>query len=271
MSTPAGQSRRAALAGQAQVERLGDLGAPRSRATSDAVGHLLQHPRAAAGGVLLVPGGQVGRAHHAAGRRCGRPGTCRRRRSGAPRRTGRRRRGSRRSRARGASGRACGTRRSASSGAGSTSTPGLSRSSGSKMRLDRGRTASIASAEYMTGSSSLRARPSPCSPDIEPPYAADQLRRVDHERAVAAPARSRSGKSMRHVHAAVAEVAVAQSVQAVLGHERGEVTQVRAQLPGRDGGVLPAGPGRRVRPGCGRRRPAPSSRMRHSAARRRRR
>ena len=31
-----------------------------------------------------------------------------------------------------------------------------------------------------------------------------------------------------HVHAAVAEVPVAQSVQAVLGHERGEVTQVRA-------------------------------------------
>ena len=30
--------------------------------------------------------------------------------------------------------------------------------------------APMASAEYMAGSSSLRARPSPCSPDIEPPY-----------------------------------------------------------------------------------------------------
>ena len=78
---------------------------------------------------------------------------------------------------------------------------------------------------------------------------AHQLRRGDHEPAVAG-RRGREREVDADVHAAVAEVAVAQSVQAVLGHERGEVTQVRAQLPGRDRGVLPAGPGRRVSRGA---------------------
>jgi len=45
----------------------------------------------------------------------------------------------------------------------------LSTLPGSKIALTAAMT-SMASAEYMAGSSSLRARPSPCSPDIEPPY-----------------------------------------------------------------------------------------------------
>ena len=59
--------RRAALAGQAQVERLVHLVGPPAAGDQRAVDHLLEHPGAAAGGVLLVPGGEVGRAHHAAG------------------------------------------------------------------------------------------------------------------------------------------------------------------------------------------------------------
>ena len=66
------------------------------------------------------------------------------------------------------------------------------------------------------------------------------------------------------MHAAVAEVPVGQPVQVMLGHQRGEITQVRAEVLRRNGGVFPAGPGRApagVRPP----RPAPSSRMRHRA------
>ena len=59
-------------------------------------------------------------------------------------------------------------RRFASTGSGSTSTPGFSRPLGSKMALTAPKSRR-ASAEYMWGSSAERARPSPCSPDIEPP------------------------------------------------------------------------------------------------------
>ena len=60
--------RRAALAGEAEVERLGDrrVGEPLHQRPVD---RLLEHPGSAAGGVLLVAGGEVGRAHHARGRR----------------------------------------------------------------------------------------------------------------------------------------------------------------------------------------------------------
>ena len=60
--------RRARLAGQAEVERLVHLGRRPAAADERAVRHLLQHARAAAGRVLLVPRRQVGRAHEAAGR-----------------------------------------------------------------------------------------------------------------------------------------------------------------------------------------------------------
>ena len=77
--------RRAALAGQAEVQRLVHLRRAPAAGDERPGDHLLQHPGPAAGGVLLVPGGQVGRAHHPAGRRSCRPGTCPPRRSGAPR------------------------------------------------------------------------------------------------------------------------------------------------------------------------------------------
>ena len=69
------------------------------------------------------------------------------------------------------SGRASASRRSPSTGAGPTMTPGFSSPSGSNRALNAAN-ASIACREYMIGSSSLRARPSPCSPDSEPPYPA---------------------------------------------------------------------------------------------------
>ena len=60
------------------------------------------------------------------------------------------------------------TRMSASSGRGRTSTPGFSTPAGSNASLTRPNS-SMAAAEYITGSSSLRVRPSPCSPDSDPP------------------------------------------------------------------------------------------------------
>ena len=59
-------------------------------------------------------------------------------------------------------------RRSASVGRGSTSTPGFSRLSGSKAALTEANR-SRADAEYIVPSRADRARPSPCSPDIDPP------------------------------------------------------------------------------------------------------
>ena len=65
-------------------------------------------------------------------------------------------------------GAAIGRRRSASRGCGDTRTPGLSRSFGSNSAFTAPNN-SMAAGEYMIGSSSLRARPSPCSPEHEPP------------------------------------------------------------------------------------------------------
>ncbi|CPU64600.1 Uncharacterised protein [Mycobacteroides abscessus] len=67
------------------------------------------------------------------------------------------------------SGCACGRRRSSSTALGRTTTPGFMTSCGSNSALNRSMSA-IASGLYMTGSSSERARPSPCSPESEPPY-----------------------------------------------------------------------------------------------------
>ena len=88
-------------------------------------------------------------------------------------------------------------RRSESNGAGSTSTPGFSRLSGSKIRLACCISA-IACGEYIRGSSSERARPSPCSPDIEPPYDATRSAAFStNSRNLPRPALSSSSKSMR--------------------------------------------------------------------------
>ena len=64
---------------------------------------------------------------------------------------------------------AWGLRRAEVIGAGSTNTPGFSRLSGSNSPLNCSNS-SMASEEYMCGSSAPRARPSPCSPEIDPPY-----------------------------------------------------------------------------------------------------
>ena len=57
-----------------------------------------------------------------------------------------------------------------SSGSGCTMTPGFRMPCGSRMRLVSSKRA-IRSGAYMRGSSSPRRRPSPCSPDSDPPWA----------------------------------------------------------------------------------------------------
>src|SRR6185437_1210870 len=56
----------AALAGQAQVERVAYLTGPPAVGDDLAAHHLHQHPGPAPGGMLLFPGRPVTRAHHAA-------------------------------------------------------------------------------------------------------------------------------------------------------------------------------------------------------------
>ena len=93
-------------------------------------------------------------------------------------------------------GAAC-TRRSASSGRGRTTMPGFSTSSGSSTPFTRAMT-SRAAGEYMCGSSSPRARPSPCSPDSEPPYPATRrAASVMNARNACAPSARPNGKSSR--------------------------------------------------------------------------
>ena len=169
MSTPAGQSLAQALQDR---HRSSDSCTSASGPVGDqrAVGEFLQHPRPPAGDVLLVPGGQVGRAHETAGR--GGVGAALADADAAVHGLGEipvvvgeartRRPPARRGRTAGA-----GRHRA---GSGRTSTPGLSRSAGSKIALTAANN-SIAAREYMIGSSSLRARPSPCSPEQEPPCA----------------------------------------------------------------------------------------------------
>ena len=131
-------------------------------------------------------------------------------------------------------------RRSESNGAGSTSTPGLSRLPGSRIRLACCIRA-IACGEYIRGSSSERARPSPCSPDIEPPYDATRSAASSMKcRNRPAPAGVLELEVDAHVHAAVAEVAVGDAVEPAVLEQRVEVAQVGAELLRRDRGVLPA-------------------------------
>ena len=100
----------------------------------------------------------------------------------------------------------------------------------------------IACGEYIRGSSSDRARPSPCSPDIEPPYDATRSAALStNSRNLPRPGGVLELEVDPHVHAAVAEVAVGNAVQRALLEQRVEVAQVGAELGGRHGGVLPAG------------------------------
>ena len=63
MSTPAGQSDEQPLQDRHRSSEAASSAEPKPL-DQRAVRELLQHPGAAAGGVLLVPGGQEGRAHH---------------------------------------------------------------------------------------------------------------------------------------------------------------------------------------------------------------
>ena len=264
MSTPAGQSRCSPC-------RTGTGPAPRpppasaSRRRSSPVAISSSTPGPAAGGVLLLPGGQVARAHHAAVRVVGDAladahaavgGPCER----AARRAAKPAAPSRESAA------PANTRRSASSRAGRTSTPGLSRSSGSKMRLDLREQRRWPPAEYIRGSSSARARPSPCSPDSDPPCAPTRsAASLMNDAEVARPPGSSSGRSRSGRAGSRRRSGRRAPRRAPCSRQqRVELAQVGAEPLGRHRGVLPARPGR---PPAGARatRPAPSSRIRHRA------
>ncbi len=147
-----------------------------------------------------------------------------------------------------AGGRACGRRRSASIGRGSDDDAGVEQVVRVEQVLERRRTGAIASAEYMIGRSSPRARPSPCSPESEPPCDATSRAASVMKRAEDADAGARLERHVdADVDAAVAEVAVRQAVEAVLGEERVELAQVGAEPLGRHGRVLPARPRLRAR------------------------
>ena len=92
---------------------------------------------------------------------------------------------------------AAGRRRSASSGSGSTMMPGFNRFCGSKSALTSS-SARIASSECWRLSSSERARPSPCSPEADPPYRATSLPASRRKlRKISVPFGWSKGKSVR--------------------------------------------------------------------------
>ena len=238
MSMPVGQSRAHPLQDRQRSRAWCTAGRLPAQLDQVAVDHLLQHPGPAAGRVLLVPGGQVRRAHHAetagvVGQALADAGAAvhRRRRSGRPGRPARR----------------PADRRPPA--AGRPARPGLSRFSGSKHALTcaeqvDARRGSTWPAAAPNGPARRRARPT-SSRRSRPPARRPARRRSDR---LAAPPRTVSGKSIRHVHAAVAEVPVRQPVQTVLGQQRVEVPQVGARAapaaPRR-----PPSPGRPGRPG----------------------
>ncbi len=266
MSTPVGQSRRAALAGQAEVEGLVDLGGAPAVGDQVAVDHLLQHPRPAPGGVLLVPGGEVRRAHDAA--RAGgvrdalahagapvhrvderaavvdqRAAWSRRLARAVPRAGGRRRRG-----------------------AGRPARPGLSRSAGSKSALT-----AAEEVEHLGGvhpRQQLRAGPAVAvlarqAAAVRGGQVGGRPRRSDRNTPV--PPASREREVDADVHAAVAEVAVGHPVEAVrraAGRRSRAGRRRAAPAAPRRPPSRRARAGRRLRAAS----PAPSSRIRQSAA-----
>ena len=98
----------------------------------------------------------------------------------------------------------------------------------------------------MSGSSSLRARPSPCSPDSEPPYpatrrAASSTNARYRERPRSGSLPAAKGKSMRTCRQPSPKCPYGTPLQPVAVEQLVELAQVRAELLRRDGGVLPAG------------------------------
>ncbi len=214
---------------------------PRTRA---AVDRLLEHPAASPGGVLLVPGGQPGRAHHPAGA--------------------------------GAVGHAAPDPGAAVHGAGQVAAvlriaepepPGDRPGHGAAQvgvegarahqhprveqvarvedgldgghGLDRGRLVHPGEQLGAGAPVAVLAR-------HRAAVGGDQLGRLLDERPVDRPPVGPVEREVdAHVQAAVAEVAVGDAAQPVGGQQGLEVAQVGAEPLGRDGRVLPAGPGRR--------------------------
>ena len=77
-----------------------------------------------------------------------------------------------------------------------------------------------AAGEYITGSSSLRARPSPCSPDSDPPCEVTRCAASARNRRITRATRLVQREVDPDVDAAVPEVPVEQPVQLVASHER---------------------------------------------------
>ena len=233
----------AALAGQAEVEGLADLGRGQA-ADQGAVDRLLEDPAAAPGGVLLVPGRQPGRAHHPAGG--------------------------------GVVGDAAPDPRAAVDGAGQVAPvlgvaepqpPGDRPGHGAaQVGVERPRAHQHPRVEQVArvedgldgGHGPDRVRrvhqrqqlgpgpPVAVLPRHRPAVGGDQRGRLLDERPVdRLPAGPVEGEVDAHVQAAVAEMAVGDAVEAVAGQQGLELAQVGAEALGRDGRVLPAGPGRR--------------------------
>ncbi len=211
-----------------------DLRRSPAAATSAAVDHLLQHPGAAAGGVLLFPGRLIRRAHHPPVAPWCRPGTCRHPCTGARPaeiaavvRVGQRRAVAPRAAARRA------RRRSASSGSGATITPGFSTPSGSKACLTAAeqrqrRRASTSAAAVRCGPGRRRARRT-ATRRTRPP---GRPRRPGTPRSTAGRRAGPAG-SPAAVHAAVAEVAVrACRSRPCSRQQRVEIAQVGAERAG---------------------------------------
>src|SRR5690606_9468460 len=236
----------ARLAGQAQVERLLDLGGVPA-AHERAVGELLQHAGAAAGGVLLVPGREVGRAHEAAGgggvgaaladadapvHRGGEVAAVVREREAA---------GHHRERA---GVRAAQVLRDTAGAHDHTRVEpvlGVEEALDLLHQTDRLGRVDVGQQLAACAAVAVLARERAA-------VAGDQRGGVVHEvpehRAAARPVERQVDP---HVDAAVAEVPVGQAGDAVAVEQRVEVAQVGTEPLGRHGGVLPAGP--RLRPG----------------------
>ncbi len=240
-----GAVHRAALAGQAQVERVVQLGRREPVRHQPPVDHLLQDARSSAGRVLLVAGGEVGRTHHRAA--FGAVGSARadadaavhRRAEVAPvlgvgEPSGDRRHGRRQSQV-------------GIGGARSDEHPGVEHAVRVEGGLERGER--VEHLRRVHPWQQLGARPTVAVlPGHRPTEAGDEVGRVLEEPAEHADAAVRStprteGEVDARVDATVAEVAVGERGQTVVDEQRVEGTQVVAEPRGWHGRVLPPGVG----------------------------
>ena len=137
-----------------------------------------------------------------------------------------------------------GRRRSCVRGSGSTMIPGLSTSPGSQA-VFQARNASSIAGENWRSSSAPRARPSPCSPDSDPPWATTRSAAA----LMKAPSRSPRPRPVQpeadaQVDAALAEVAVRDAPQVVVAEQRPQLAQVRGKALRRHDPVLESRPRR---------------------------